>query len=158
MKKKPARRRHIFRRLNTDYRLVFIDDESLQEVASFKLTMRKLYIVLSSLFVMVAAITVAVLLITPLKYYIPGYANNTSRKQVIRLKQTVDSLSDLVSAQQKFNANLQNVITGEVAVKRDTKMLDMKKVNQEAMNNLVPMNEEIKKGALQPLKQKPRTP
>lgn len=153
MRKPPVKRRHIFGRLNTNYRLVFIDDESLQEVASFRLTMRKLYIILSSLFVMVSVITVCLLLLTPLKYYIPGYANNSSRWQVVRLKQTVDSLSDMVSAQQKFNANLQEVITGDVKTKRDTTMLDMKKVNQEAMNNMVPMNDQIKKDALKPLKQ-----
>ncbi len=152
MKKPILRRRHIFRRINTHYRLVFIDDESLQEVASFKLTMRKLYILLSSAFVFMVVVTVSILLLTPLKYYIPGYGGNTSRRQIIQLKQTIDSLSDLSQAQQKYEDNLRDVISGNVKMKRDTTMLDMKKVNQEAMKNMVPMNEEIKKGALQPAK------
>ncbi|MBS1774367.1 MAG: hypothetical protein JST82_16035 [Bacteroidetes bacterium] len=152
MKTTPQKRRHIFGRLNTNYRLVFIDDESLQEVASFKLTMRKLYILLSSLFVMVAVISVCILLLTPLKYYIPGYGNNNSRRQIIQLKQTVDSLADLAAAQQKFETNLRNVINGDVTVKRDTNLLDLKKIDQENMKNLVPMNEELKKGAMQDMK------
>jgi hypothetical protein len=102
--------------------------------------MRKLYILLSSLFVMVAVVTVCIVLLTPLKYYIPGYGNNASRRQVIKLQRTVDSLTDLASAQQQFEDNLRDVITGDVQTKRDTHMLDMKKVNQEAMTNLVPMN------------------
>ncbi len=149
---RPAKRRHIFKRLNTHYRLVFIDDTSLQEVASFRLTMRKLYILFSSIFVFVIVVTVGILLLTPLKYYIPGYAGGSNRREVIQLKRTVDSLTDLTAAQEEFQNNLKNVIAGDVKVKRDTTMLDMKRVNQEAMKNLVPMNEEIKKGALQPVK------
>eukprot|EP01012_Entosiphon_sulcatum_P041999 TRINITY_DN55921_c0_g1_i1.p1 TRINITY_DN55921_c0_g1~~TRINITY_DN55921_c0_g1_i1.p1 ORF type:complete len:153 (-),score=22.18 TRINITY_DN55921_c0_g1_i1:261-719(-) len=149
---RPAKRRHIFKRINTHYRLVFIDDTSLQEVASFRLTMRKLYILFSSIFVFVIVVTVCILLLTPLKYYIPGYAGGSERREVIQLKRTVDSLSDLTAAQEEFQNNLKNVIAGDVKVKRDTTLLDMKKVNQEAMKNLVPMNEEIKKGALQPVK------
>ncbi len=149
---KPTKRRHIFKRLNTHYRLVFIDDVSLQEVASFRLTMRKLYILFSSIFVFVIVVTVAILLLTPLKYYIPGYAGGSNRREIIQLKRTVDSLADLTAAQEAFQNNVRDVITGDVKVKRDTTMLDMKRVNQDAMNNLVPMNDEIKKGALQPAK------
>jgi len=153
MKKPIRKRRDIFKRVNTEYRVVFIDDESLQEVASFKLTMRKLYTLLSSLFVLVAVVTVCIVLLTPLKYYIPGYGNNDSRRQIIQLQQTVDSLSDLAAAQQQYEDNLKDVITGKAGMKRDTTMLDMKKVNQEAMNNMMPMNEEIKRGAIEKMKQ-----
>lgn len=153
MKKPIRKRRDIFKRVNTEYRVVFIDDESLQEVASFKLTMRKLYTLLSSLFVLVAVVTVCIVLLTPLKYYIPGYGNNDSRRQIIQLQQTVDSLGDLAAAQQQYEDNLKDVITGKAGMKRDTAMLDMKKVNQEAMNNMMPMNEEIKRGAIEKMKQ-----
>ncbi len=153
MKKPIRKRRDIFKRVNTEYRVVFIDDESLQEVASFKLTMRKLYTLLSSLFVLVAVVTVCIVLLTPLKYYIPGYGNNDSRRQIIQLQQTIDSLGDLAAAQQQYEDNLKDVITGKAGMKRDTAMLDMKKVNQEAMNNMMPMNEEIKRGAIEKMKQ-----
>lgn len=153
MKKPIRKRRDIFKRVNTEYRVVFIDDESLQEVASFKLTMRKLYTLLSSLFVLVAVVTVCIVLLTPLKYYIPGYGNNDSRRQIIQLQQTVDSLSDLAAAQQQYEDNLKDVITGKAGMRRDTAMLDMKKVNQEAMKNMMPMNEEIKRGAIEKMKQ-----
>lgn len=93
-------------------------------------------------------ITVGILLLTPLKYYIPGYGNNSSRREIIQLKRTVDSLSDLTQAQEKYEMNLRDVITGDVKVKKDTSMLDLNKVRQDAMNNMVPMNDEIKKGAL----------
>lgn len=153
MKKPIGKRRDIFKRLNTHYRVVFIDDESLEELASFRLTMRKLYILLSSVFVMVVLITVFVLLVTPLKYYIPGYGNNNTHKQVIRLKQNVDSLMDVVTAQQKYEDNIRDVINGKTNVKLDTNRLDMTKVKQEAINSMLPAAEVLKKDAIEGVKQ-----
>src|SRR5690606_7616533 len=108
-----------FRKLNTHYRIVFIDDESLEEVSSFRLTMGKLYILLSTIFVIVSLIIVTIVLATPLKYYIPGYGSDKTRLKMIRLKQDVDSLSDLVTAQARYEENIRNIVTGQKPVKQD---------------------------------------
>lgn len=144
------KRSDIFRKLNTQYRVVFIDDETLDEVGSFQLTMRKLYILLSSMFVLVAVLTVCILLLTPLKYYIPGYGSGKMRMEVIKMKQNVDSLSDLVAAQQKYQQNLRNVITGDMKP-RDTTRLDMKKIKEDEMKTMLPMKV-IKKDAIEQVK------
>lgn len=149
------KRSDIFRKLNTQYRVVFIDDETLEEVGSFQLTMRKLYILLSSMFVLVSVLTVCILLLTPLKYYIPGYGSSDARMQVIKLKQNVDSLSDLVFAQQKYEENLRNVITGKEEKPRDTARLDMKKVKEDEMKTMLPMKA-IKKDAIEEVKKENR--
>jgi hypothetical protein len=133
--------RDFLKRLNNTYRLVFIDDESLEEVASYTLTMRKLYILVCSLFVLVAIVTVSIVVLTPVKYYIPGYAGGKTRKEMVRLKQNVDSLSDLVAAQEKYQENLRNVITGNMKTPLDTTMLDLKKSRQEEMNSLLPTSQ-----------------
>lgn len=152
MKQRTPRRRDVFKRLNTHYRLVFIDDESLEEVASFRLTMRKLYILLSTIFVVLVFITVSILLITPLKYYIPGYGNDKTRGQVIRLKRQVDSLNDVALQQQKYEENMRRVINGSVELKLDTQKLDMSRVRQEDMKNMLPTTDVIKKDAIEAVK------
>lgn len=149
------RRRDLFRRLNAPYRVVFIDDESLEEVASYRLTMRQLYITFSTILVVSLIAIVIFLIATPLRFYIPGYGNDKARVQAMRLKQQVDSLSDVVKAQQLYEENIRNVITGNVKSPRDTTMLDMRKVKQEAMNNLLPMPE-IKKDVIQSIRQENR--
>lgn len=152
MKQRTPRRRDVFKRLNTHYRLVFIDDESLEEVASFRLTMRKLYILLSTIFVVLVFITVSVLLITPLKYYIPGYGSDKTRGQVIRLKRQVDSLNDVALQQQKYEENMRRVINGNVELKLDTQRLDVSRVRQEDMKNMLPTTDAIKKDAIEAVK------
>ena len=151
MSEKQFKRSGQLKKLNTHYRLVFIDDESLEEVASFRLTLRKLYVLFSVVFVVVVTITVCLLLVTPLKYYIPGYGNNKTNIQMLRLKKNVDSLSDLVAAQQEYEANIRNVISGKYDGQPDTTKLYMNLVRKEAMT-IFPKNEEIKKKAIEEVK------
>ena len=151
MNSKHSTRPGLLKKLNSHYRLVFIDDESLEEVASFRLSLRKLYVLFSVVFVVVITLTVCLLLVTPLKYYIPGYGNNKANVQMLRLKSSVDSLSDLVAAQQEYEENIRNVISGKYDGKPDTTMLDMNQVRKEAMS-IFPKNEEIKKKAIEEVK------
>ncbi|MBW7914140.1 MAG: hypothetical protein H3C54_10720 [Taibaiella sp.] len=152
MDDKPTRKRDLLKRLNDNYRVVFIDDESLEEVLSFRLTMRKLYIIISTLFVLVAVATVSIVVLTPVKYYIPGYAGGKTRLEVVKLKQNVDSLSDLVAAQEKYQENLRAVITGNMKTPLDTTMLDLKKTRQEEINSLLPASGEMMKQAARSVK------
>jgi hypothetical protein len=151
MNSKQAKRQNFLQRLNGQYRMVFIDDESLEEVATFRLTLRKLYVLFSAVFVVVVTITVCLLLATPLKYYIPGYGNNKANIQMLRLKKSVDSLSDLVAAQNAYEDNIRKVISGKYDGQPDTTMLDMNLVRKEAMT-IFPKNEEIKKRAIEGVK------
>lgn len=147
---------NFFERLGKEYRMTFIDEESLDEVASYKLSMGKLYILISSVFVGVVLITVSLMLLTPLKYYIPGYGNDKARVQTIKLKQTVDSLSDLVAAQQKYEENIRKIIAGDKVIEPDTTMLDMHRVKQEDMNSIVPQNKQIKQSVIESIKKDSR--
>jgi hypothetical protein len=152
MKRPAFKRSDIFRRLNAPYRVVFIDDESLEEVASYRLTMRQLYIVLSMGLVIALSVIVAILLITPLRYYIPGYGDDKARREIIYLKQSVDSLTDVVNAQHKYEENIRKVITGKVERKRDTTMLNVAQIKKEAAKNMLPMPE-IKKDVSKTIRQ-----
>jgi len=122
------------------------------EVASFHLTKKSVYTLFSTLFVVTILVTVSILLFTPLKYYIPGYGNNVARTQVIRLKQSVDSLSDLVGLQQRQAANILTVISGDDKGLRDTTMLKPELIEADAMNSILPKAADIRQQAVQEVK------
>ncbi len=147
-----AKRSDIFRKLNTEYRVVFIDEETLEEVSSYRLTMGRLYTILSMIFVLIVVITVSITLVTPLKYYIPGYGSDAQRMQVIKLKRNVDSLADMVSAQQKFEDNLRKVMGDEIGKERDTAMLNTKLMKDDPAKTMLPKAEDIKKDAIESIK------
>jgi len=135
---------NFFSRLNAHYRVVFIDDESLEEVASLTLTKSKIYMLFSSLFVVIITITLIILFFTPLKFYIPGYGTDQNRLDVIKMKTTVDSLSMLVNNQQKATENLKAVIIGNFDGIKDTNMLKPEKIAAEDMKSILPSPKTIK--------------
>lgn len=136
------------KRLNAHYRVVFIDDDSLKEVASLSLSKSKVYMLFSSMFVVIVMITVILLLFTPLKYYIPGYGSDGNRTEIINMKKQVDSLADLVLTQEKMTLQLKNVIVGHYYGPQDSSMLDMDKVRTEDMKSILPSVNSIKQEAI----------
>ncbi len=62
-------------RLRNRYRLVIMNDDTYEEVVTFRLSRLSVYIGLSTVFVLLVGLTVAFIFFTPLKYYIPGYGS-----------------------------------------------------------------------------------
>lgn len=103
--------------------MVFINEDSLEEVASFHLTKKSLYTLFSTIFLVTILATIAVLLFTPLKYYIPGYGSNAVRIQAMGLERKVDSLSELAAANTRHAERIQKLIASKDAPEQDTAML-----------------------------------
>src|SRR5262249_14989983 len=82
----------ILKRRQNRYRLVVMNDDTYEEVVTFKLSRLSVYVGLSTIFVLMVSLTVALLVLTPLKYYIPGYGNRDTRTELQVLKIRTDSL------------------------------------------------------------------
>jgi hypothetical protein len=112
------------------YRLVIMNDNTYEEVTSFKLSRMSVYVALSTLFVMLVTITVATVVFTPLRYYIPGYGDLKQRREFIRLKMRTDSLETAIDARDKYLDNIKKVINGEFSTsKLDTTTIQAPKVD-----------------------------
>jgi hypothetical protein len=112
------------------YRLVIMNDNTYEEVTSFKLSRMSVYVALSTLFVMLVTITVATVVFTPLRYYIPGYGDLKQRREFIRLKMRTDSLENAIDARDKYLDNIKKVIDGEFSTgKLDTTTIAVPKVD-----------------------------
>ena len=60
------------KRLRNRYRLVVMNEDTYEEVVKFRLSRLSVYIVLSSIFVILTVLSVALIVFTPIKYYLPG--------------------------------------------------------------------------------------
>ncbi|SDG63106.1 hypothetical protein [Chitinophaga filiformis] len=75
-------------------------------------------------------ITVATVVFTPLRYYIPGYGDLKQRREFIRLKMRTDSLESAINARDKYLENIKQVINGDYsASKLDTTTIKVPKVD-----------------------------
>src|ERR1044072_1698398 len=80
------------KRLRNNYRLVIINDDTYEEVVTFKLSRLSVYVVLSTFFVLLTGLTVALIVFTPMKMYIPGYGDASNTRELRQLKIRTDSL------------------------------------------------------------------
>lgn len=113
-------------RLRNRYRLVVMNDDTYEEVVTFKLSRMSVYIMLCSIFVLLIGLTVALIVFTPLKYYIPGYAaygNVQTDRQYRKLKYATDSLEKQLSYQAQYIDGLRKVMSGNSGVTLDTAQL-----------------------------------
>jgi hypothetical protein len=116
-------------RIHHKYRLVIMNDDTYEEVTSFKLSRMSVYVALSTLFVLLVTITVATVVFTPLRYYIPGYGDLKQRREFIKLKMRTDSLENAIIARDQYLNNIKQVINGDFTGKVDTTMLKVPKVD-----------------------------
>src|SRR6266480_6204894 len=99
-----------FKRLRNRYRLVVMNDDTYEEVVTFKLSRLSVYVLLSSIFVVLVGLTVALIVFTPLKYYIPGYDELKIGREYRQMKYRVDSLEKQVGYQANYIDNIKKVL------------------------------------------------
>lgn len=103
-----------FKRLTDKYRLVLLNDETFEEVTSFQLTRMNVYVLVSTILVILVLVTVSAIVYTPLREYIPGYADVNMRRDVMELKLRSDSIERVLQSNNLFLQNIKRVINGEL--------------------------------------------
>jgi len=116
-----------FKRLRNRYRLVVMNDDTYEEVVTFKLSRLSVYILMSTIFVVLIGLTVALIVFTPLKYYIPGYDDLKIGRDYRELKYRTDSLEQQVNYQARYIDGLKKVLKGDVSVNLDTTKINLPK-------------------------------
>jgi len=115
------------KRLRNRYRLVVMNDDTYEEVVTFKLSRLSVYIVLSTIFVVLTGLTVALIVFTPLRMYIPGYGDMNVTRELRDLKIKTDSLEQAMHDKDQYLLNLKNVLQGNTSLKIDTTALEIPK-------------------------------
>jgi hypothetical protein len=114
-------------RLRNRYRLVVMNDDTYEEVVTFRLSRMSVYVVMSTVFVVLVGFTVAIIVFTPLKYYIPGYGSANAGREYRELKYRTDSLEKQVEYQAQYIDGVKKVLTGDIALTLDTTQVDLPK-------------------------------
>jgi hypothetical protein len=118
------------KRLRNRYKLMILNEDTFEEVVNFKLTRISVYVVLSSIFILLVGLTAALIVFTPLKYYLPGSSSTGGLKQMKeyrQLKMRTDSMERVLKYQDGYLKNIEKVLKGNVT-KIDTTTLILPKV------------------------------
>lgn len=99
-------------RLRARYRMVVMDDDSFAERASVTLTPLGIIVALSAITIVMTALVVVLIAFTPIREYIPGYAEGDMTEELIVMNEKTDSLLNEANARQQYLENLTNILRG----------------------------------------------
>jgi len=100
-------------KLQNTYRLVVLNEETFEEVSSYRLTRLNLYVWITVFFTVCCAIVTLLILFTPLKEYIPGYGDEKTKQTVYQLNKKINVLEEDLNAKEKYISSIRTIILGE---------------------------------------------
>jgi hypothetical protein len=115
------------KRLRNRYRLVVMNDDTYEEVVTFKLSRLSVYVMLCSVFVLLVGLTVALMVFTDLKYYLPGNDEVKIGREYRQLKYRTDSLEKQVVLNAQYIESIKNVLSGQGKMVLDTNKIELPK-------------------------------
>lgn len=101
-------------RLRSKYRLVILNDETFEERASIKLSRFNVYVMVSTMLIIITVFLYTMFAFTPLKEFIPGYGDIDLREDLLELQVRSDSLGVVVAQQELWLENVRAILEGKV--------------------------------------------
>ena len=126
-----AKRKQIARILKSKFRFVVMNDQTLEEKFSLRLTPMNIIVVGGSAALMLITLTLYLIAFTPIREYIPGYADVNMRRNLIKMTLKTDSLMQKLNADEKYLSNMLDILND----KADT-TLPKKKTGQQLYDSI----------------------
>lgn len=123
----PEDKKKLKKKLTNKYRLVIMNEDTFEEKASFTLSRLNVMTFVGSLSFFLIVLTIYIIAFTPLREYIPGYADVETKKQVKILAARTDSLEDELRSKAFYIQNIKNIIEGKDLVEDYQQDVDPKK-------------------------------
>ncbi len=117
-----------FNRLKDNYRLVIMNNDTFEEVGSYKLSLLNVYILLSSAAILFAFMILLFIVFTPAKRLIPGYGDTTSHAELMRLNEKIEVLQNEAAIQKTYSEGFRKRLVADVETVEDV----------EAGSNIIP--------------------
>tara|TARA_B100000809_G_scaffold125819_1_gene124063 strand:- start:1318 stop:2184 length:867 start_codon:yes stop_codon:yes gene_type:complete len=129
-KEKPKK----FQRLKHKYRLVILNDDTFEEKVSLRLSQLNVFVVLGISSLLLILLVILLIAFTPLKEFIPGYANVNIRKQGVENFLKSDSIEVALAENNLYINNIKHIIQDELAELDDESVVDSS-ANYEGIKN-----------------------
>jgi murein DD-endopeptidase MepM/ murein hydrolase activator NlpD len=100
-------------KIRNPYRLVVMDDSSFEEKASFVISPLNLFVFIGSVTLFFIFLMTYIIAFTPLREYIPGYADVSMRNKLVKLAIRTDSIGQMLTARELYIANLEGLLEGK---------------------------------------------
>ncbi len=102
-----------FKKLHHKYRLVVMNNDTLEERFSVRLTRFNAFVFAGTVSILLIVATIYLIAFTPLKEYIPGYADFNTRQVLRELSLRADSLEKDLRQKDLYILNIRNIVEGK---------------------------------------------
>ncbi len=103
-----------WKRIRFKYKLSFINESTLEEVWGFHLSQLSVFLSLGIFAFALVTITAMIIILTPIRNYLPGYLDVEVRKEIMDNALRADSLERMVQIQELYLRNVSQIFMGEV--------------------------------------------
>ena len=114
MSENRLKRRKLHNKLFTKNRLVILNEETLEELFSFKLNLMNVFVAASLGAIFLISFTTVIIAFTPLREFIPGYSSSKLKRDATELALKSDSLTLALKKNEAYIKAIQKVLTGEL--------------------------------------------
>ncbi|MGB0477649.1 MAG: M23 family metallopeptidase, partial [Flavobacteriaceae bacterium] len=101
-------------RLVAKYRFVVLNENTFEEMLSYKLSRLNVFMILSISSILLIGATYLIISVTPLKEYIPGYDSTALRRQAINNTYLIDSLQQQLFLNERYITSIADALSGNV--------------------------------------------
>ncbi|OUS19213.1 peptidase M23 [Nonlabens dokdonensis] len=125
------------------YRMVVLNDDTFEERFSLKLNRLNVFIVTIISAVLLIGLTTVLIAFTPIREYIPGYADVTTKKIALELSKETDSLKQLVATNDEFYGRVKMLLNGDITAEEYARIDSIAKVETTVeVKDLSPIKED----------------
>ena len=105
-------REKFYLKIKSKYRFVIMNNDTFEEKFSFRLSPLNIFVTIGSTVILLIIATTYIIAFTPLREYIPGYANVHIQEGFRSLKLKVDSIEETTKEKDLYIQNIKNIIQG----------------------------------------------
>jgi septal ring factor EnvC (AmiA/AmiB activator) len=128
--------------LSDTYRLVVMNDETFEEVSSTRLSLLNIYVLMSSVLVIMAIVVWLMIAFTPLRKYVPGYGDVMQDQEVRELYRQVEELEEELITHRKYSENFRRILVGDVITEDDVPKVDPEMMDAAVADTAAELSEE----------------
>ena len=101
-------------RLKHTYRLVIMNDETFEEVGSYRINLLNFYVLISTELVIVFLFVFFVLAYTPIKRYLPGFTTDTKQYEMQELEDQIKTLEEDLENYKLYTESVKKALVGDM--------------------------------------------
>lgn len=114
--KKDSGHSSFWKRIRFKYKLSFLNENTLEEVFSLKISVLSGILILFGFIVLLISITSVVIVNTPIRNYLPGYLDSEVRQSMVENAIKTDSLEQIINVQARYLENVTSILRGDEIV------------------------------------------